>query len=103
MFAEFELDGIPIEVGAQAEHVHRRLGAATLGIDRILNTEGDAARNRLAAAVARGEDWLEAALEQLGISGSPPSPSHRPTPTWCAASWACRSSRSRFATTCCRC
>jgi hypothetical protein len=68
VFAEFELDGIPIEVGAQAEHVHRRLGAATLGIDRVLNTEGDAARNRLAAAVARGEDWLEAALDQLGIS-----------------------------------
>ena len=32
MFAEFTLDGLPLEVSAQRDHVHRRLGAATLGV-----------------------------------------------------------------------
>src|SRR5438309_10577963 len=39
VFAEFTLDGMPFEVGAQAEHVNRRLGAATLGIARVLEEE----------------------------------------------------------------
>jgi hypothetical protein len=68
VFAEFELDGLPLEVAAQGQHVHRRLGAATLGLDRVLSESGPAARNRLAGAVARGEDWLEAGLAQLRLS-----------------------------------
>jgi hypothetical protein len=70
VFAEFDLDGIPLEVSAQAEHVNRRLGAATLGLDQVLSETGDMSRFRLAAAVARGEDWLEAGLDQLRLSRS---------------------------------
>ncbi len=68
VFGEFTLDGIPVEVAAQPEHVHRRLGAATLGIDRVLGESGEGARMRLAAAVGRGDDWLEAALSQFGLT-----------------------------------
>ncbi len=68
VFCEFDLDGLPMEVAAQPEYVHRRLGAATLGLDRVLDESGPVARNRLAAAVGRGEDWLEAGLEQLNLS-----------------------------------
>jgi uncharacterized protein DUF4269 len=68
VFAEFELDGLAMEVSAQTQHVHRRLGAATLGLDRVLAESNPVARTRLAAAVARGEDWLDAGLEQLGLS-----------------------------------
>ena len=68
VFAEFSLDGLPLEVAAQAEHVNRSLGAATLGIDRVLAESQPAARRRLAAAVAAGEDWLDAAVDQLGLS-----------------------------------
>jgi hypothetical protein len=68
VFAEFELDGLLMEVAAQGQHVHRRLAAATLGVDRALSETGPAARARMAAAVGRGEDWLEAALGQLRLS-----------------------------------
>lgn len=68
VFAEFALDGLRLEIAAQPEHVHRRLGAATLGIDRVLAESPPAARRRLAAAVAAGDDWLEAALLQFGLS-----------------------------------
>ena len=68
VFAEFDMDGLPMEVAAQGQHVHRRLGAATLGLDRVLSESGPTARIRLAAAVERGEDWLEAALGQLRLS-----------------------------------
>jgi hypothetical protein len=68
VFAEFELDGLPLEVSAQREHVHRRLGAATLGISRALEQAGPVARARLAQAVAGGADWLEAAETQLSLS-----------------------------------
>jgi hypothetical protein len=68
VFAEFDLGGVPLEVSAQAEHVNRRLGAATLGLDQVLGQTGDMSRYRLAAAVARGEDWLEAGLDQLHLS-----------------------------------
>jgi hypothetical protein len=68
VFAEFTLDGLRLEVGAQREHVHRRLGAATLGIARVLEEEGEPARRRLAARIAAGDDWLEAAVEQTGLS-----------------------------------
>lgn len=68
VFCEFDLDGLPMEVAAQPEHVHRRLGAATLGLDRVLTQSGPVARNRLEAAVGRGEDWLQAGLEQLNLS-----------------------------------
>ncbi|HYX85045.1 MAG TPA: DUF4269 domain-containing protein [Gaiellales bacterium] len=68
VFAEFALDGLRLEVAAQPEHVHRRLGAATLGIDRVLAQSPPAARNRLAAAVAGGDDWLDAALAQFDLS-----------------------------------
>ena len=68
VFAELAVDGVPREVGAQPEHVHRRLGAATLGIDRVLAESPPATRRRLAAAVAAGEDWLDAAVDQLGLS-----------------------------------
>jgi Domain of unknown function (DUF4269) len=68
VFAEFALDGLPIEVAAQREHVHQRLGAATLGIDRVLAESPPVARRRLAAAVAAGEDWLDAAADQLALS-----------------------------------
>ena len=70
VFAEFELDGLPLEVAAQRDHVHRRLGAATIGISRVLEMEGDVSRDRLAARVAGGEDWLEAAMHQTGLTRS---------------------------------
>ncbi len=68
VFVELELDGLPLEISVQGEHVHRRLAAATIGIARVLEMQGDAAHARLAAAVARGDDWLEAALRQTGLS-----------------------------------
>ena len=68
VFAEFSLDGLPVEVAAQPEHVNRRLGAATLGIDRVLAESPPAARRRLTASVAAGEDWLDAAVNQLDLS-----------------------------------
>jgi hypothetical protein len=68
VFAEFTLDGLPLEVSAQREHVHRRLGAATLGLSRALEQAGPVTRARLAAAVAEGRDWLDAGSEQLDLS-----------------------------------
>jgi hypothetical protein len=68
VFAEFALDGLPLEIAAQTEHVHRRLGAATLGIDRVLAESQPAARRRLAASIAAGDDWLDAAVDQLDLS-----------------------------------
>ena len=68
VFAEFELDGLPLEVAAQPDHVHQRLAAATIGISRMLDVQGDTSRARLEAAVARGEDWLDAALLQTDLS-----------------------------------
>ena len=70
VFAEFEIDGLPLEVSAQAEHLHRRLGAATLGISRALEEAGPVTRARLAATVAGGTDWLDAAIAQLNLSRS---------------------------------
>ena len=70
VFAEFDLDGLPLEVAAQSDHEHRKLGAATIGISRVLEMEGDVSRNRLAARVAGGEDWLEAAMHQTGLTRS---------------------------------
>ena len=70
VFAEFRLDGLPLEVSAQREHVHRRLGAATLGVAQVLEHEGPVSRDRLAARVAHGEDWLDAAMAQTGLSRS---------------------------------
>ena len=70
MFAEFTLDGLPLEVSAQREHVHRRLGAATLGLSRALEQAGPVAKARLAGAVADGADWLDAATAQLDLSRS---------------------------------
>jgi hypothetical protein len=68
VFAEFTLDGLPLEVSAQREHVHRRLGAATLGMSRALEQAGPVTRARLAAAVAGGTDWLDAGTQQLDLS-----------------------------------
>ena len=68
VFAEFTLDGLPLEVSAQREHVHRRLGAATLGLSRALEQAGPVKRARLAAAVADGKDWLDAGTQQLDLS-----------------------------------
>jgi hypothetical protein len=68
VFAEFDLDGLPLEVAAQGQHTHRRLGAATLGIARMLEEEGERRRRPMAAAIARGEDWLDVALEQTGLT-----------------------------------
>jgi hypothetical protein len=70
IFAEFALDGLKLEVSAQAEHLHRRLGAATLGISRALEEAGPVTRARVAAMVAGGADWLEAATAQLNLSRS---------------------------------
>jgi len=70
VFAEFELNGLRFEVSAQREHEHRRLGAATLGIARVLELEGEVSRDRLAASVAAGDDWLEAAMFQTGLTRS---------------------------------
>ena len=68
VFAEFTLDGLPLEVSAQREHVHRRLGAATLGLSRALEQSGPVTKARLAAAVAEGQDWLHAGTAQLDLS-----------------------------------
>jgi hypothetical protein len=68
VFAELVTDGLRLEIGAQSEHVHRSLGAATLGIDRVLAESPPVARRRLAAAVASGDDWLDAAVEQFDLS-----------------------------------
>jgi Domain of unknown function (DUF4269) len=68
VFAEFTLDGLPLEVSGQREHVHRRLGAATLGVSRALEQAGPVSRARLAQAVAGGADWLAAAESQLSLS-----------------------------------
>jgi hypothetical protein len=70
VFAEFTLDGLPLEVSAQREHVHRRLGAATLGMSRALEQTGPVTKARLAAAVADGGDWLDAGARQLDLSRS---------------------------------
>jgi hypothetical protein len=70
VFAEFTLEGLPLEISAQREHIHRRLGAATLGVARVLEERGEPARARLAAAVAEGQDWLDAALAQTGLTRS---------------------------------
>ncbi len=70
VFAEFTLEGLPIEVAGQREHVHRRLGAATLGVAQMLELEGEPSRTRLAARVAAGQDWLDAAMEQSGLTRS---------------------------------
>ncbi len=70
VFAEFTLDGLPLEVSAQREHVHRRLGAATLGLSRALEQAGPVTKARLAAAVADGRDWLDAGTGQLDLSRS---------------------------------
>jgi hypothetical protein len=68
VFAEFELDGLPLEVSAQDGPANQRLGAATLGIVKVFDLEGPVSQARLAGAVARGEDWLTAALEQTGLT-----------------------------------
>jgi hypothetical protein len=68
VFAELAVDGLPLEIAAQPEHVHRSLGAATLGIDRVLAESPPSARRRLAAAVAAGDDWLDASVEQFDLS-----------------------------------
>jgi hypothetical protein len=68
VFAEFTIDGLPVEVSAQREHVHRALGAATLGVARVIEEEGDVTRGRLAARVEGGQDWLDAAVDQTGLS-----------------------------------
>lgn len=70
VFAEFSLGGLPLEVSAQGEHLHRRLGAATLGISRALDEAGPVTRARLAVTVAGGTDWLDAATAQLNLSRS---------------------------------
>lgn len=70
VFAEFTLDGLPLEVSAQREHVHRRLGAATLGMSRALEQTGPVTKARLAATVADGGDWLDAGARQLDLSRS---------------------------------
>lgn len=67
VFGEFTLDELPLEVAAQPDHEHRRLAAATLGIARVLEIEGQATRDRLAARIAAGEDWLEAAMQLTGL------------------------------------
>ncbi len=68
VFAEFTVDGLPIEISAQSEHVHQRLGRATLGIDHVLTESGELARNRLRGRVANGQDWLDAAMEQFDLT-----------------------------------
>jgi pimeloyl-ACP methyl ester carboxylesterase len=68
VFAEFRLGELNVQVAAQAEHVHRRLGAATLGLDRALREAAPGVRARLTGSVARGEDWLDSAIDQLGLS-----------------------------------
>jgi hypothetical protein len=68
VFCEFSLDGLAVQVAAQPEHVNKRLGRATLGIDRVLTETGDVARSRLASKVAKGQDWLDAAMEQFNLT-----------------------------------
>jgi hypothetical protein len=68
VFAELDADGVGVEIAAQRQHAHRRLGAATMGIARVLGERGEGSRMRLGAAVERGEDWLDAAMGQLGLS-----------------------------------
>jgi hypothetical protein len=68
VFAEFTIDGLAVEVAAQSDHVHQRLGRATLGIDHILTETGELARNRLRGRVANGQDWLDAAMEQFDLT-----------------------------------
>ncbi len=68
VFAEFSLNGMAVEVAAQPEHVHQRLGRATLGIDHVLTESGELARNRLRGRVANGQDWLDAAMEQFDLT-----------------------------------
>jgi hypothetical protein len=68
VFAEFDAGGVPVEVSAQTEHVHRRLGAATLGVARVLEERGPVDRQRLATQVASGDDWLDAAQRQFDLS-----------------------------------
>jgi Domain of unknown function (DUF4269) len=68
VFAELVLDGLPLEVSAQREHVHRRLGAATLGVSRALEQAGPVARAAVENAVAGGQDWLDAATARLDLS-----------------------------------
>lgn len=68
VFAEFRIDGLPVEVSAQRQHVHRSLGAATLGIARVIEEEGEVTKNRLAARIGAGQDWLDAAVDQTGLS-----------------------------------
>ncbi len=68
VFAEFAVDGLPVEVSAQREHEHRKLGAATVGIARVIEHEGQVTHDRLAARVAAGDDWLDAAVDQTGLS-----------------------------------
>jgi uncharacterized protein DUF4269 len=68
VFAEFAVDGLPVEVSAQREHEHRKLGAATVGIARVMEHEGQVTHDRLAARVAAGDDWLDAAVDQTGLS-----------------------------------
>ncbi|HET6848049.1 MAG TPA: DUF4269 domain-containing protein [Gaiellales bacterium] len=70
VFAEFSVDGLPVEVSAQRNHEHRRLGAATVGIARVIEHEGPVTHDRLVARVAAGEDWLDAAMEQTGLTRS---------------------------------
>lgn len=68
VFAEFTINGLAVEVAAQSDHVHQRLGRATLGIDHILTESGELARNRLRGRVANGQDWLDAAMEQFDLT-----------------------------------
>ena len=70
MFAEFTLEGLALEVSAQREHVHRRLGAATLGISRVLEHEGQVSRDRLAARVAPARTGWTRPSTQTGLSRS---------------------------------
>ena len=70
VFAEFSINGLAVEIGAQPDHVHQRLGRATLGIDHVLSESGELARNRLRGRVAQGQDWLEAAMEQFDLTRS---------------------------------
>ncbi len=68
VFAEFTLDGLPLEVAAQREHVHRRLGAATLGIVACSKRRASRPAATGWGRIAAGDDWLEAAVDQTGLS-----------------------------------
>ena len=69
VFAEFELDGLPLEVAAQREHVHQRLAAATLGILACSTSRATRSRARLAAAgrPAARTGWRPRSM-QTGLS-----------------------------------